>query len=152
MVEMNEPKKSEELGVTVRLLQLTKDELKRDITSLQLETKAIEHRLKNEIVAAKTDLRTEMAQLKTELSGLKGEFVELKSDVVTIKNDIVILRTDMQKGFNDLSNQMTKMLAIVEEQNQRNKFALDGYAFVYESMQNSNGRLDRLEFKVFGSS
>lgn len=99
--KMPQPKKYEDLTVTMRLLNLVKQEVKSEITSLKLETKA--------------------------------GFLQMDSKLET------------------LQSQMTKMMVILEEQNSRNKVALDGYSIVDEKLQESGERLRKIEKHMFGT-
>ncbi|HPI40366.1 MAG TPA: hypothetical protein PLJ21_06150 [Pseudobdellovibrionaceae bacterium] len=51
------------------------------------------------------------------------------------------LENKMEARFNDLKSDMHRILILLEEQNTRNKFVLDGYTLLYE-------RMDRLEINV----
>jgi len=94
------PSKSGDIAVTKRLLDLTKQEIKSDITSLRLETKA-------------------------GFSKMGAEISDIKAAIFRIE-------------------------ALVEEQNSRNKFVLDGYTSVHDKMTSSDQRIENLEKRVFG--
>lgn len=88
------PQKSGDVLVNVRLLDLAKQELKSEITSLRLETKA---------------------------------------------------------GFADVNTKLTQMMALMEEQNVRNKVVLDGYTQIYDKMEITDSRVEAIESDLFGN-
>ena len=76
------PRRVSDIPVTTRHLELVKQELKSDITTLRLET--------------------------------KSGFTKMEADMSHVKSAVF------------------QMQALLEEQNSRNRIALDGYAAVYE--------------------
>ena len=87
------PKKSEELGVTIKLLELTEQKITKRITALQLEMKA---------------------------------------------------------GFANLDSKFSGMMILLEEQNARNRFVLDGYTSIHDKQISTDKRIEEIEIKVFG--
>lgn len=61
-------------------------------------------------------------KLRGEIHGIKSE---LKSDIQNIKSDVQSIRSEIHR-----------IGLIVEEQNARNKFVMDGYAQIYELLIN----------------
>ena len=92
-VKIKEPKKDRDLPVTKRLLDLTKQELKGDITSLRLEMKA---------------------------------------------------------GFSEIKTEMTKMMIMMEDQNDRNRSTIDSNALIYQKLVDHDARFEKIEEQVFG--
>lgn len=101
------PNKMDDIPVTKRLLDLTKQELKGEMSTLQLDTKA---------------LRLEM----------KAGFAKVDTK------------------FEALQTQLTRMLVMMEEQNDRNRVVMDGYTIVYEKLQEHDCRFDSIERHILG--
>lgn len=76
-------------------------------------------------------------------------FLDLK--IQEVKSDITSLRLETKVGLEVVQGQMTKMMVLLEEQNDRNRVALDGYAAVYEKFIDSDNRLEKLEEHAFGN-
>ncbi len=94
------PAKSEDIPITKRLLDLTKQELKSDITSLRME-------------------------MKSGFSNVGAEISDVKAAVFRIE-------------------------ALVEEQNSRNRFVLDGFTSLHDKQDSGDKRIGNLEKTVFG--
>jgi uncharacterized protein YqgV (UPF0045/DUF77 family) len=105
--KMPKPQRVGDVPVTLRHLELVKQELKSDIASVRLDT---------------SSLRLEM----------KAGFTKMEADVSQVKSAVF------------------QMQALLEEQNSRNRVALDGYTVVYEKQKSTEDRLKKLEKKVFG--
>lgn len=59
--------------------------------------------------------------LKVEINGLKSDFHGMKSDNSSMKADISSIKSELHR-----------VALLVEEQNARNKYVMDGYAQIYE--------------------
>lgn len=116
------PKKEGDLPVTKRLLDLKIQEVKGDISGLRLEIKA---------GFAKMDARF------------------LAQDAKFLAQDARFAEADAR--FESMQAQLAKMMVIIEEQNDRNRVALDGYMAVYEKFQDTGKRLGHLEKSLFGN-
>lgn len=106
--KVKEPKKDGEIAVTKRFLDLRIQEVKGDISSLRLETRA---------GFTKIDARF-LAQ---------------------------------EARFESMDTKLTKIMVILEDQNDRNRAVLDAYTTVYEKLIETNTRVDKVEERVFGS-
>ena len=88
----HEPKKSEELIITQKIMNDTRSELESDIASLSL----------------KMDAR---------FNKVDARFNKIESDIAQVRSDVEKVLAAVHR-----------VTSIVEEQENRNKFALDGYA------------------------
>lgn len=101
------PKKSREMPVTKRYLDLVKQELKSETSSLRLEMKAGFQR---------GDARF----------------------------------TEQDSKFEAIQTQLTKMMILLEDQNDNNRAVLDAHTIVYDKFVTTENRLDKIEHHVFG--
>ncbi len=109
--KIQRPKSDHELPVTKRLLDLTKQELKSDITTLRLEMKAGFNMFDAKINDIKLDVTAQISVLDTKI---------------------------------------TKMMILMEDQNDRNRATLDANTMVYEKIVDNDSRVEKLEERVFG--
>lgn len=116
--------------VSLKLLDLKMNEFRSEMTTYRLETKA-----------EFTQVRADINQGRMEFSHLKAE---VKSDIAALLHEIRVINAAMQAKID-------KVLAIVEEQNTRNRYAMDGYTIVYEKLQETDARLERIEKHLFGA-
>lgn len=134
--KLNSPKRDGELYVTKRLLDLTKKELKSDITQLRMEMKA------------------GFTKVEGKLSGLSEEISSLRTDMqvgfAKLSSDINTLTAKMEAGLAESRAMFAKVVAISEEQNERNKVVLDSYGLVYDKLNNHDERLKKVEKHALG--
>lgn len=126
---LNPPKRDGELYVTKRLLDLTKKELKSDIAQLRMEMKA-----------GFTKMNSKM----------DFQFSQVDSQFSKVNGEIASLRADMNASTARLESMFAKIVAISEEQNERNKVVLDSYGLVYDKLNNHDERLKKVEKHVLG--
>ena len=85
----------------------------------------MEGRLADKIDSGLSCIRGEMSgmksELKSEISGVKSEISGIKSEIFGVKSEL------------------HRVALLVEEQNARNKFVLDGYAQLYELIERKLG-------------
>lgn len=88
-----------------------------------------------------------------------------------LKSEITSVRLEMKAGFNSFGSRFNsndarfdsieskieglisavhRTNAIVEEQNARNRYVLDGYASIYDNQKKTEVRVENLEKSVFG--
>ena len=120
---MKKPVGDRDLPVTKRLLDLKIQEVKSEMTSLRLE------------------MRAGFKKVDARFSGVDSDISNLKADVAEIKADLA----DVKVQISSMQTQMTRMMVILEEQNDRNRAALDGYSIVYERFNDTDDRLNYLE-------
>jgi len=89
--------------------------------------------MKSDIHAIKTDLQTTKADMHSAMLSIKSDMHSavhvLKSDVQSIKGDA-----------HDIKSELHRVALLVEEQNAKNNFVLDGYAQLYERMARIEGK------------
>lgn len=108
------PVRSPQVPVTVAMLNEMEGRLSHKIDSVKSGLKA-------EIAGVRSELKAEIAGVRSELSEVKSDLVELKSDMSGVKSEL------------------HRVALLVEEQNARNKFVLDGYAQLYELIERKLG-------------
>jgi predicted metalloenzyme YecM len=151
--EKNFMEKLDDAVVTRKLLDLTKKEIKSDITTLRLETKQMGEYLKSEMAQLKQELRSDMSGLKQELRSdmaqikfemadskqeLKAEMTQLKQE---LRNEMVLLTQKMEANT-------AKLLVAIEEQNNNWRLLYDHYGQIYANQTDHGKRLDRLEMST----
>ena len=84
----------------------------------------MEGRLSHKIDFGLAAVRAEISGVKSEIFGLKSETSGIKSEIFGIKSEISGIKSELHR-----------VALLVEEQNARNKFVLDGYAQLYELIE-----------------
>jgi len=107
---MTEPKKSDDIPATKRMIDELSDELKSDNASLSLKISSMDSRI---------------SSLDSKIDSVKDE---LKSDIMK------------------LTAAVHRSNALVEEQNNKNNFVLDGYAQIYDQIKDlQKNKADKLD-------
>jgi chromosome segregation ATPase len=114
-------KKSGEIPVTKNLLDLTEQKLTSQITSLRLEMKA------------------GFTRIDSRFTSIESKFTSIESKF-----------TGMDAKFASLDAKLSGMMALLEEQNSRNRYVLDGYTSLNDKQESTEARVEELEKKVFG--
>ncbi|MBY0384492.1 hypothetical protein K2X05_04970 [bacterium] len=76
---------------------------------------------------------------------------EVKGEITTHRLETRAEFAKIDARFDELRTLSLKTLATVEEQNARNRFALDGYTQVYEKLIEMDSRVERIEKHIFGA-
>lgn len=95
----------------------------------------MEGRLSHKIDAGLRRVQSEISGVKADVSSLKSDVSSLKSDVSTLKTDVSSLKSE----FSGFKSELHRVALLVEEQNARNKYVLDGYAQLYELIERKLG-------------
>ena len=161
-------KKDKDLPATLGALSEFRKELKSDIASLRIEIKGQGTELRGEMDSSSSELRGEMGSLSSELRGemqslsteLRGEMrslsTELRGEMAKLDTG---LRGEMSKLDSGLRGEMSKlevqmskmasaqhrMLALLEEQNTRNKASYEGAESVRVQQEKLTERVEALE-------
>ena len=115
------PRKSPDIPVTAAMLNEARYELKAEITSFRLEVNA---RFKQ------VDARFERVDARFEQ--IDARFEQVEASILSLKSEVAkVLAAVHRVGL------------LVEEQNARNKYALDGYASLSERMDEWEKKSDR---------
>ena len=88
----------------------------------------MEERLNHKMDSGFQKIRSEFSGLRSEFSGLKSEFSILKSEIHGVKSEI-----------HGMKSELHRVALLVEEQNARNKYVMDGYTQLYELLINKLG-------------
>lgn len=96
----------------------------------------LSHKMESGFYQLKSEMKAELRQeiggvrseLKREIGGLKGEINAIKSDIGGIKSDISGIKSELS----GVKSELHRVALLVEEQNARNKYVMDGYAQLYE--------------------
>lgn len=115
--------------------------------AMRFEMASFKNEMRSEMTSFKDEMRSEMASFKDEMKFEMASFTagmisfkdEIKSEVNSFRGEIKILREDISRIDHKMDSRFDKVLAevhrigvLVEEQNARNKFVLDGYAVLYD--------------------
>jgi hypothetical protein len=121
MKKIMKPKKDRELPLTKRFLDLKIQEVRGNITTLRLETKA------------------GFTKIDAAFKQVDARFMQIDA------------RFESQDAkFETLDTKITKMLVLLEDQNDRNRAVLDSYTTVYEKLIENESRLEKVEEHSFG--
>lgn len=105
------PKKSKDIPVTQGMLYEVRNELKKDIGSVRHEVSSVRH-----------------------------EVSSVRHEIEAVKQSVEALREEMNSKFDKVISEVHRIGLLVEEQNARNKYVLDGYTHLSD-------RLDKVEGK-----
>ena len=122
------PRKSPDIPVTAAMLNEARYELKAEITSFRLEVNA---RFKQvDARFERVDARFE--QIDARFEQIDARFEQVEASILSLKSEVAkVLAAVHRVGL------------LVEEQNARNKYALDGYASLSERMDEWEKKSDR---------
>ncbi len=157
----------EKVPVSLKLLEHKSKEIRSEITTHRVETKSDFAEVKAEIAALRTQsdarfekmLRDAEANRAASDAKFKAMFEDMRAQSKVEFEEMraeLNIRFDKQLyDFKIISSvtqeKIDKTYAIVEEQNTRNRYAMDGYTIVYEKLQETDARLGRIEKHLFGS-
>ena len=143
------PRKSNTIPVNKALLNATAREIKSEITSVILAVKSVDQKISS------LDHKIESANQKISSLDHKIESVDKKVDAFKDEMNSRFSLVDAQ--FSSMDSKFEKLMAvvhrtnaIVEEQNAKNQFVLDGYASLYAIQKDLDQRLRLIEKKAIG--
>ena len=113
---ISKPRRSKQIPVTVEMLYEVRDQLCDRMDG-------IAHDLKSEI----HEVKSEVHGIKSEIHGIKSEIHGIKSEIHEVKSEVSGLKSEMHR-----------LALLMEEQNARNIYVLDGLTSLFH-------RQDRLE-------
>ena len=130
----NAPKKSKDIPATQGLLYEFRDELKLDISSVRSEVKSV---------------RSEVKSVRAEVKSVRAEVESVRSEVKSVRAEVKALDAKLDAKFDQVLSAIHRVTAIVEEQENRNKYVLDGYTAITDRQdrfeKHTNERFDELE-------
>ena len=127
------PKKSGDVFATKSMLDNFRDELKSDITSVNLEVKSV---------------RSDVKALDKRIDARFNE-VDARFDKVDARfNEVDSRFHKVDSKLEQVISGIHRVTALVEEQNAQNRYVLDGYASLYDSQENIKVRLQKIEEKL----
>lgn len=115
------PKTKNDVHVNQRQLELVRQELKSDITSLKLA-------------------------MDSRFSRIDSNLFEMKAQISRTNETIL----EMKSQFAKFDSTMFEMKAMMEEQNNRNAAVFEGYRYLFDRQTDTEARLSTVEKKVFG--
>ena len=121
------PLKSSEMPATQSMLYEVRGELKSDITSVQLSVKSLEKKMDARFI----EVDARFKEVDARFDKVDARFEEVNSKLES------------------MLAAMHKSNALVEEQNARNRYVLDGYAQLFDSNKSLEGRVENLEKKAW---
>lgn len=139
---MHDPKKSDEIPVTQKQLELVKQELKSEITAFRLETRS-----------GFKDMEAEFKNVDSKFKNLDSRFESIDSRFESVDSQFkrIDARFDkLDSRFELMQSTLFGMKAMFEEQNSRNRIVLDGYTHMFHKQECSDVRIAALETRVFG--
>jgi hypothetical protein len=145
------PKKSEEMYVTLKHLTAVEGKISSQITTVLLKTISNNegiHHLNKRVDSLKSEISSKFSKVDDKFKGVDDKFkgVYLRFDEMDKRFDKVDREILEIKGM--LSTMLVKInhtLAVVEEQNARNLYVLDGYAYLISEQQKIHRRMDLFE-------
>ena len=145
---MSNSKKSKDLPVTQAMLYSVRDELKSDIASQSLEIRSV----RGEVESLKGEVKSlwgETRSLRGEIQAVRGEVEVVRGEVEVVRGEVISLREDMNAKFDLVLAGMAKqdakihrMLTLYEEQENRNKYVLDGYHQLHRRQDQFEARIE----------
>lgn len=96
----------------------------------------MEERLCHRMDSVKHELKGDIGGVKSELHGIKSEIQGIKSEIHGIKSEIHGIKSDVH----GVKSELHRVALLVEEQNARNKYVMDGYAQLYDLLAARQGR------------
>jgi chromosome segregation ATPase len=127
------PDRASELLINHRILWAVRDELKADIRAV--DTKIVSMDAKFESLDAKIE------SVDSKLGSLDAKIESVDSKVDSVANRI---SAEIHKVRSDVQ----RVIALVEEQNNRNRAVLDGYQSLYDRQDRVEKKVDQLEMTV----
>ena len=131
----HDPIKSDDVPATQRHLELVRQELKSDITSFHLEMRA-----------GFQAMDARFQSIDARFKSIDARFFDMDSRFTKIDGQFLAI----DARFERLESILLSMKAMMEEQNSRNRYVLDGYNFLFDKTERSEKRLQLVEKKVFG--
>lgn len=131
----HDPIKSDDVPATQRHLELVRQELKSDITSFHLEMRA-----------GFQAMDARFQSIDARFKSIDARFFDIDSRFTKIDGQFLAI----DARFERLESILLSMKAMMEEQNSRNRYVLDGYNFLFDKAERSEKRLQLVEKKVFG--
>jgi archaellum component FlaC len=152
----HKPRKSGDIFVTKKMLFGVRDELKSDVTTLRLETRAgfkkvdarfneVDARFKrvdarfNQVDARFNQIDARFDQVDAKFNEVHAQFKDVHSAIAEVKSEVL-----------NLKSEVSKVVAVVhriavqsEEQNARNIFVLDGYTSLSDRMTRLEKKRDK---------
>ena len=108
---------------------------------------AMEDRLDHKIEGVRADLKSDIHGVKTEMQDMKSEMQSMKSEIQGIKSEIHGIKSEIQgmkSEMHGMKSEFHRVALLVEEQNARNKYVLDGYGQLYEMVAKQSATLAEL--------
>lgn len=128
------------LPVSKRHLQLVQKKIEGDLTTMRLENREgfrkIDARFA-QIDARFTKSDERIAQIDTRFAAIDERFAQIDARFASIDTQLA-----------SLDAKITRMLVIIEEQNDRNRVAMDGFMTVYEKLIEHEKRFQKIEKHV----
>lgn len=112
---------------------------------LDAKISAVENRLSAKISTLESRLTAVENRLDARICAVEHRLDSLDKKIDSVKSEIL---SKMNSGFEKLSAQIHRIALIVEEQNARNKFALDGYVIVHEKQNILEKRVNEIEDNI----
>jgi hypothetical protein len=120
-------KKSQQIAVNQAMLYGVRDELKHEVTSVLLETRSLNHRM--------------------DAFESRMDSFEKRMDAFDSKLDALENRMDAK--FERVLSELQRLGVLIEEQNNRNRYVLDGYVLLNEKLDRQQKEIDEIKTFLF---
>ncbi len=97
----------------------------------------MEDRLNHKLDAGLFGLKSDTNSVKSDMHSVKSDISSLKSDIHSVRSDISSLKSDIHS----VKFEIHRLALLMEEQNARNKYVLDGYTQIYDLIASRNKNL-----------
>lgn len=138
--QTKKPVRSSDVPATSAMLYEMEERVGARINSVKYELKSEMSEMKSDISIIKSDvlgIKSDISGIKSEMSEMKSEMSEMKSEMSEMKSEMFGMKSEMF----GMKSELHRVALLVEEQNARNKFVMDGYAQVYELLSKKIGSI-----------
>ena len=124
--------------------------LRSEVGSLRSELGSVRNEMHHEIGTLRTEMNREIGSLRSEMHHEIGSLrSEMHHEIGSLRSEMNSKFLLMDSRFEEIKSTNHRMLALLEEQNARNRAALDGYAAVHEAQVRIEDRVDKIEKNQF---
>lgn len=125
--------KSKDIPVTKEMLFEVRNELKSEVSGTRSDIKSLEKRMESRFL----DIESQFKKIDIRFLDMESRFAKIDSRL-----------SNMDTKFDDLIATVHKISLLVEDQNARNRYVLDGYGVLTVRLDQHDTRFDHLENKV----
>lgn len=124
------PIKSEDMPVTQSVLNEFRQEIKHDMTSIKLEVKQVESHLK---------------QVESHLKQVESQVKQVEHQVKQVESQVKQVESRLESKIETVLSVVHRTHALIEEQNSRNRYVLDGYTSLNDRLDNHENEIQNIK-------